>query len=421
MGASSPVGTFGGAPARGGLPEDDIQGVRPALVVSPDTAEGVATVLREASAARAATVLRGGGTKIDWGCVPRTIDLVLDVSRLNRVLRHEHGDMTATVEGGARLADVNAALGQRAQWLPLDTAFSGATIGGTLAAADSGSLRHRFGTARDLVIGVTLATAEGELVKAGGQVVKNVAGYDLGKLMSGTSGSYAAVVSATFKLSPVPRASATLVATWSDALAAAEATGRIAASQLEPMAVDLHARFGAGAGTTSTIDLLLRFASTPRSIATQIDRAGELMAHASCRQVSGGEETACWHAATVLPWARAGAIVRLSWQSALVGPLLALLDSIAADERIGLELAGRAIVGAGVLRIAGTADAQRRVVERLREAAPLTGAVSVLRGEPELKQRVDVWGDLGSSMPTLRALKQAFDPEGILNAGRGPV
>jgi hypothetical protein len=114
-------------------------------------------------------------------------------------------------------------------------------------------------------------------------------------------------------------------------------------------------------------------------------------------------------------------MVRLSWQSALVGPLLALLDSIAADERIELELAGRAVVGAGVLRIAGTADAQRRVVERLREAAPLTGAVSILRAEPELKQRVDVWGDLGSSMPTLRAFKHVFDPEGILNAGRGPV
>src|SRR5499427_9566622 len=130
---------------------------------------------------------------------------------LRRVLAHEHGDMTATVEAGATLRDVNRALARHGQWLPLDPPRADrATIGGILATNDSGPLRHRYGTPRDLVIGVQLATTDGVLSKAGGRVVKNVAGYDLSKLVAGSFGSLAAIVSATFKLAPIPAASKTL-------------------------------------------------------------------------------------------------------------------------------------------------------------------------------------------------------------------
>ena len=139
------------------------------------------------------------------------IDVILDMQRLNRILAHEHGDMTATIEAGASLRDVNVALALHGQMLPLDPPFADrATIGGLLATNDSGPLRHRYGTPRDLVIGVQLATTDGALAKAGGQVVKNVAGYDLSKLMTGSFGSLAAIVSATFKLAPRPAASKTM-------------------------------------------------------------------------------------------------------------------------------------------------------------------------------------------------------------------
>ena len=190
------------------------------MILAPATGDEAATMLRTANERRQSVLIRGAGTKLDWGRPAAAPDVVLDMRPLSRVIAHAHGDLTATIEAGAPLADVNAALRAHGQWLPLDPAFADrATIGGLLATNDSGPLRHRHGTPRDLVIGVTIATTDGVLAKAGGQVVKNVAGYDLSKLMTGSVGSLAAIVSATFKLAPVPAASRTLRARRRDAAA----------------------------------------------------------------------------------------------------------------------------------------------------------------------------------------------------------
>ncbi|HXI29683.1 MAG TPA: FAD-binding oxidoreductase, partial [Vicinamibacterales bacterium] len=197
----------------------------------------MAAALRRASDARQSILIRGAGTKSHWGRTPDRVDLVLDMRGLNRILAHEHGDMTATVEAGATLRDVNRTLAEHGQWLPLDPPFADlATIGGVLATNDSGPVRHRYGTPRDLIIGIRLATTDGVLSKAGGQVVKNVAGYDLGKLLTGSFGGLAAIVSATFKLAPLPSASKTLVLHVADAKDAARVVTTMMTSQLEPIA-----------------------------------------------------------------------------------------------------------------------------------------------------------------------------------------
>src|SRR5436309_1755344 len=222
--------------------------------VVPTTAAEVAAALRCAAEARQTMAIRGAGTKSGWGRDGRAADVILDMRSLNRVLAHEHGDMTATVEAGATLRDVNAALAEHRQWLPLDPPFADrATIGGILATNDSGPLRHRFGTPRDLVIGVELVTTDGALAKAGGRVVKNVAGYDLSKLVAGSFGSLAAIVSATFKLAPLPAASKTLVIEASDFDALGRIVGGMMASQLEPLAfeVDVPDIVGAELGPPS--------------------------------------------------------------------------------------------------------------------------------------------------------------------------
>ena len=208
--------------------------------IEPDTGEELAGALRRASNARQSIVIRGAGTKTDWGRRPGRVDAVLSTRRLNRVLAHQHGDLTATVEAGATLGDVNAALARHGQCLPLDPPFADrATIGGILATNDSGPLRHRFGTPRDLVIGVQLATVEGALAKAGGQVVKNVAGYDLSKLVCGSFGSLAAIVSATFKLTPLPSASKTIAVNVSDVDTLGQIVRDVMSSQLEPIAFEI--------------------------------------------------------------------------------------------------------------------------------------------------------------------------------------
>src|ERR1700736_6267992 len=131
---------------RSGAADEAIGGVIPTLVVEPDGPEALADMLAWASRERRSVVIRGGGTKLGWGRVPEPIDLILSTRRLNRVLVHAHGDLTATFEGGAPLVDVNRELGRHRQFLALDAAFDGATVGGTIATNDSGSLRHRYGT-----------------------------------------------------------------------------------------------------------------------------------------------------------------------------------------------------------------------------------------------------------------------------------
>src|ERR1700722_7246431 len=154
---------------------DSIEGVRPRAVVEPDSPEALAGLLAWSSRERRSVVLRGGGTKLAWGRRPAPIDLVVSTRRLNRVLAHPPGDLTATIQAGATVAAVNRELARHGQWLPLDTSSEGATIGGTIATNESGPLRHRHGTPRDLLIGVRLATADWRLGKAVGHVVKNEA------------------------------------------------------------------------------------------------------------------------------------------------------------------------------------------------------------------------------------------------------
>jgi glycolate oxidase FAD binding subunit len=161
---------------RQGTVADRVDGELPPQVAEPDSPQAFADTLKHASAERLSTVIRGGGTKLTWGRQPAAVDLVVSTSRLNRLIAHRHGDLTVTVQAGMTLRDVNVALSAERQWLPIESAFDEATIGGVVATNDSGPSRHRNGTPRDLVIGITLALTDGRLVKAGGTVVKNVAG-----------------------------------------------------------------------------------------------------------------------------------------------------------------------------------------------------------------------------------------------------
>src|SRR5512139_678611 len=144
-----------------------VDGIQPMDVAIPRDAGELAATLAAASTAGRATVISGGGTKLSWGRAPERIDLLVSTAGLNQVVAHRHGDLTATIEAGATLAEVNRQLARQGQWLPLDSAFAGATIGGIVATNDAGPLRHRFGTPRDLLIGVTLALADGRMAKAG--------------------------------------------------------------------------------------------------------------------------------------------------------------------------------------------------------------------------------------------------------------
>jgi glycolate oxidase FAD binding subunit len=389
--------------------------------IVPASPTEVAEAMRRAADARQTLLIRGAGTKLDWGRPAAPVDVVLDMRALNLLLAHEHGDLTATIEAGATLAEVNRTLARHGQCLPLDPPHQDtATIGGILATNDSGPLRHRFGTPRDLLIGVQLATTDGTLAKAGGRVVKNVAGYDLGKLITGSFGSLAAIVTATFKLSPLPAASKTLRVEVADASALGRLVRTVMASQLEPIAFDFS--FGSTAAN-ATPTALLRFASLPAVVEAQVQRAAAALtpftgngagrSDRGTHVVDGDAEWTLWHdhGTAMFNGEADDAIVRVSWLPANLGQVLATAPAY---------MIGRAAVGAGLMRIPGDADAQARAIEQLR-ASPLLGNVVVVRGSSELKARVDVWGSAGNRQPIFDALKRAFDPHNVLNPGRGPI
>lgn len=399
------------ASMREGSAADAIDGVVPRHVVEPVDPGELAATLEAASRDKHVAVLRGGGTKLGWGRPPSSVDLLVSTAKINTLFVHRHGDMTATAHAGMTLMQINRELSRHGQWLPVDSAFDAATIGGIVATNDSGPVRHRFGTPRDLLIGVTLALTDGRIVKAGGHVVKNVAGYDLGKLVSGSFGTLGAIVDATFKLLPIPQASATIEATYDDGDALARDVMQVSTSQLEPMAFDVMLAGG-------QYRLRMLFASSPAAVGSQVEAAQRLLSKASS-VVTGDEEMNVWSVQTRSPWDGTGAVIRFGWLPAKLAEVTTLMHEV--QQIAGpVVMVGRVGTGAGLMRIDGDTRAQAAVVERLRSSV-WVGNVAVLRADADLKQRVDVWGPPASAADAARALKHMFDPAGILNAGRGPI
>ena len=397
---------------RSGTTDDAIDGVVPQRVALPDSPEELAGILAGASRDRQNTVLRGGGSKLEWGRVSSGIDLVIGTRKLDSLLAHRYGDMTATVQAGMPLARLERLLGEHGQYLPVESAFDEATVGGMISTNDAGPMRHRFGTPRDLLIGVTLALTDGRLVKAGGAVVKNVAGYDLGKLVSGSHGTLAAIVDATFKLLPVPLASTTLVSTYADTKTLVHDVSMVRESQVELAAFDLRGSHG------GRWMLLMRMASSPAAIAAQADEATRLLTNAPTR-ITGDEERAVWEEQIRAPWAEGNSIVRFNWLPSNLPAVLSVLEGLRAHGCTMTMFTGRTI-GAGLVRLEGEAPALAAAIGALRRSEQL-GHVVVLRAPRPFKEQVDVWGPSTGSADVARLLKRKFDPAGILNAGRGPI
>ena len=387
------------ASRRPGTAADAVNGIVPAFVVEPDTPEALAAVLADASRDRLQTVIRGGGTKTGWGRPAPAVDLVVSTAALNRLIAHRHGDLTVTVQAGMTLRELNRQLRRERQWLPLESAFDGSTIGGLVSTNEAGPSRHRNGTPRDLIIGITLALTDGRLVKAGGTVVKNVAGYDLGKLVSGSHGSFAAIADVTFKLVPMPRASTTIIARYADASALTRDVAALAASQLEP----------------APRSVFVRFASSPAATDAQVAQARSMLS-VTADVITGEPEFDLWMSNIQAPWTDHAAVLRFSWLPTRLPQVLSLVADAA---RQSGTFVGRAL-GAGLVGLDGDAAAQVAAIERLRGSTDI-GHLVVLRAAPEVAAVVDAWGPPRDTDGALRALKRMFDPAGILNAGRGVV
>jgi glycolate oxidase FAD binding subunit len=400
----------GDAHARPAGPGDSIDGVLPAIVVEPGTADEVASVLADAHGLGLTVVPRGSGTKLGWGAPPRRADVLLDTRRLDRVVEHAAGDLVATAEAGLRLDALQGVLAAAGQRLALDPPEPGATLGGIVAADASGPRRHRFGTARGLLIGARVVLADGTAARSGGKVVKNVAGYDLGKLFTGSLGTLGVLVETTFRLHPRPAAVRLVRADVPTAAIAGEAVRALLASSLEPSAVEIQ---WSPDGARS---LAVLFETSPRAVEAQAEAAAALVGGTV---LAGAELEAEWERTTAVPFAGTDFGLKIA---ALPSDLAVVLDAVAAAaaaRSLTPRLAGRAATAVLFVGVSnGDDDARAGFLEALRQRLLPRGAhVVVVQAAPDLKRRLDVWGPV-EALPLMRRVKARFDPDSTLSPGR---
>ena len=391
--------------------EDAVDDVLPHMVIEPGNPEEVAGALKIATGAGLQVIPRGGATKMDWGNPPRSGDLILSTHRLNRVVEHTWGDMTATVEAGCTIQRLQQTLAEHGQRLALDPLWPDqATIGGILATNDSGPLRVRFGSLRDLVIGITLALPDGTLAKSGGKVVKNVAGYDLPKLATGSLGTLGIITQAIFRLHPVPRESRTLSFSNADSQTMNALVLAIQDCNMVPTGVQVRA------GNSSTPEVDLRFEGTTAGCEAQIEQT--LRIASGARPIESPADV--WNARSTL-WSGAApsVVCKFSLLPADLGNFLNLIRKASEPLQLPWKLVAQA-VGVGYLRLEGNdAGALLNVLQDLRKNLETRGgSLVILRCPLEIKSKMDVWGSAGDALPLMRSIKAQFDPTGVLNPGR---
>ena len=425
----------------GQLPLYAVDGVVPKAVVFASTREQVAEVMRLAAAEGLAVTPWGGGSAMALGNTPQRLDVVLGTMRMSRIVEHESADMTATVEAGITLESLNDALALHGQHLPFDAPLAErATIGGILAANASGPRRLAFGTPRDRVIGIRVVDAQGVLVKGGGKVVKNVAGYDMNKLFIGSLGSLGVIVEATFKLAPLPRARATMVGGFSrleEAMTAAQAllaTGSplLALELLNGTAYELvSARAGTPAMADRAYFLAVDLGGSPGAVQRQKVQAHQAFVEAGGKSLAVEDDSpyrALWRAIIDLGHREELPATMLTKTSALFTDVSRLVPGHEALAEGGkLEVAIDVHLPAGVIRASwwgekkGAAD-EAMLLENaatLRKATANAGGSLVIEScPPAMKRRMDVWGREGADLAIMRRMKEKLDPGRILSPGR---
>ncbi len=408
-----------------------IDGVEPRIAVSPGTPSEVAEVLRLASRDGLVVVPAGGFTRQYTGAAPERVDIVLLTSRLSAVQHYDPGDLTIGVEAGMTVAQVEALVTPHRQMLPLEPARPEATVGGCLATNPHGPLQHAYGGVRDFCLGVRFVTADGRQAKGGGRVVKNVAGYDLMKLLIGSYGTLAVIVSASFKLFPAPRQTLTFACDFADAAASLKFRSRILRSPLSPLCLEVqspHARAvleGEASEQAESWRVLLRAAGSDAVLGRYRAELGS----AVTREIGGGEEAALWRgcrefAESLRSRYPNGMLIAVSVPLQAAGTVIEASCQAAVDNNFVPAVLGRIGVGSllvGLMPVAVDPPAvihYAHALSSLRGALPPDGSAAVLYCPSEVKGYCSVWGSSPSDLDAMRAVKRALDDKDILNRGR---
>jgi glycolate oxidase FAD binding subunit len=355
----------------------------------PTSIERLSEMLATAAQEHRTVGVRGAGSKETWGAMGHAPDLTLSTRGLDLIVEHAAGDLVITVEAGVALADVQRTVAEAGQWLALDPPETGATVGGVVATAASGPRRLRYGTPRDLLIGITVVLADGTVARSGGKVVKNVAGYDLGKLFTGSFGTLGVIAECTFRLHPRPPALRAVTTSTDDPYGALQAVAKTGA---EPSAAEWD-------GSTLT------------TVFESITSAAEQQADWTVGAIGGEVAASVPPGFGARPWDSTAVGLRLTHR------LGAMREALAALSRFLPSASVRAQVGSGVV-LAGIGPGDLDPLRSLRSAiAELDGQVVVASAPDDVKRDVDVWGPV-RGVAVMQRIKDQFDPDGLMCPGR---
>ena len=408
----------------------DVQGVVPAASVAPGSVEEVAAVLRLAWRDKLVVAPYGGGSKQEIGAPPEKVDILLRTHRLQAVEHYDPGDLTLGIGAGATVESMREMAAAHHQLFAVDSISPAATVGGILATAWHGPLKHGFGGVRDFCLGIRFVTADGRVAKAGGRVVKNVAGYDMMKLLIGSFGTLAVITGASFKLFPAPRQTATFECEFRDIAAVTHFRDRMLRSPLAPMCLEAVSPYALGAltggddGGTSW-RVLLRAAGSDRVLARYRTELGGDVS----RELRGAEEARVWaQLAAFVPVAlergHNSAILRLDVAIQGIAKTVEAVERAALDNSFLPATVGRIAAGSLLVALLPIAvdppgvNQYVNAISALRAALPRDASAIVLRCPREAKRHIDMWGSSPSDVQVMKALKHSLDAHDILNRGR---
>jgi glycolate dehydrogenase FAD-binding subunit len=372
----------------------------------PASHEEAAEVLRRCAQAGTAVRPLGGGTKFAWGNAGSGHHLELCTSALDSIAEHNEGDLTAVLEAGTPLAQAQAAFAEAEQMVALDPPLGeaeAATIGGVLATGDSGPLRHRYGAGRDLILGMKIALSDGTVARSGGKVIKNVAGYDLAKLLTGSFGTLGLILEVAVRLHPRPVSRATALAACGEPEALERGASALAHSHMEMECLDVAWAGGRG-------EVLARFAGV--TALRQAEAATGILRNAGLEASSVEDDEPLWARQRAGQRSVAGVVVRVSGLQSELARIVRVADAARAP------LVGRAGLGIYWIKLEehGGAPAAEDVDELRARLTP--HACVVLDAPPAVRSAVDVWDERDPARLELtRRVKQRFDPQRIMSPG----
>ncbi|MGH3315893.1 MAG: FAD-binding oxidoreductase [Nocardioidaceae bacterium] len=394
--------------AREAQPDDAVGGVPARWVAAPGSTQEASALLRTAARQGLTVVPRGRGTAIEWGAPPRAVDLVVSTERMDTLVEHVAGDLVCVVEAGATIDAVNDQVSEHGQQLALDQPVPGATLGGTVSTTRSGPRRLLYGSPRDQVLGVTMVRADGTVATAGSKVVKNVAGYDLAKLLGGAYGTLGLLCTLVVRLYPQPRARRWLRCTYADVPTAAAAALRVVGSQLAPTAVEIRRDPDAGGA-----DVLVLVEGTEKGVDERSAQTGELLgSQVTPVETQDGDALGALNAGTDDTLVKVAVPI-----PGVEGVVRAAQD---AEQRYGVACRVQGSAGAGVLHVVVAADCPAEgvasTVDDLRRVSA-GGSAVVLQATPHVRRLVDSWGPV-NGLALMRRVKDEFDPDHRFAPGR---